>query len=257
MKKQYQTVILGATYYGLGYLSTHSDCLLLEESQTVGGDFHHSLYPLEEQPAAGRESALGRILTGYGVWTDTGFDLLKASLAAHELAARLVEEGREILLDARLVNVKQTETGVAVSFLTCEGLCEVWANRLLDTTVDCISSPESVRCTQKTLNVFTVAQTNTFGETLKAACPGCTVREGFAPDEKLVQFPVPVRCGLEEAYSAVCEIWCRAFPDAAEKILFVADDFDAQYVPVSENTVWAGERSANPVAAFLKGAQAE
>lgn len=257
MKKRYQTVILGATYCGLGYLSTHSDCLLLEESQTVGGDFHHSLHPLEEQPAAGKKSTLGRILTEHGVWTDTGFDLLKASLAAHELAARLLEEGREILLDARLVDVKRSETGVVVSFLTCEGMCEVCADQLLDTTVDCISSPESVRCTEKTLNVFTVAQTKTFCEALKAACPECTIREGFAPDEKLVQFPVPVCCSLEEAYRAVCEIWRKAFPDAAEKILFVADDFDARYVPVCENTAWAGARSANPLAAFLKGAQAE
>ncbi len=260
MKEQYSTIVLGATYYGLGYASAHPGCLILEEFQTVGGDFHHSLHPVQMDAASeqARDSELGSLMRQYGVWTETDFDLLKASPVTHEYVSQKLTAGMDILLDARIVSVDKNETGVTVTFITNEGIQSVSAGRLVDATVDCISAPDTVRCTAKTLNVFTVCMTADFNAKLQAACPDCRIIDGFNENEKFVQFPVPVDEPVTKAYLGMMEGWKKAFPGGEEKILFVADDFDAEYEQIgAEQTDWAGGRSANPMTAFLKGVEAQ
>lgn len=260
MKEQYSTIVLGATYYGLGYASAHPDCLILEEFQSVGGDFHHSLHPVRMDAAAeqARDSELGRLMRQYGVWTETNFDLLKASPVAHEYVAQELTAGMDILLDARIISVEKSENGVTVTYITNEGISSATAARLVDATVDCVSEPDSVRCTAKSLNVFTVAMGPDLEEKLKAVRADVRILDGFNENEKLICFPVPVEETMTHAYWGVMETWKRAFPGGEEKILFVADDFDAEYEQLSaEKTNWAGGRSANPMTAFLKGVEAQ
>ena len=85
MEKKFATVLLGATYYALGYWGSHDDCLILEESQLVGGDFHAMLHPARMENVGEKEeqSELGKLMREYGVWTEKGFDLLKAAPVAH------------------------------------------------------------------------------------------------------------------------------------------------------------------------------
>ena len=169
MKKHYSTIVLGATYYGLGYASAHPDCLILEEFQTVGGDFHHCLHPVS-MDADGLHAwgtQLGKLMREHGAWTEDGFDLLKASPVAHEFVARRMTDGMDILLDAHIISVDKNETGVTVTYITNEGISSVTAGRLVDATVDCVSDPDSVRCTAKSLNVFTVCMAAVFIQNCK------------------------------------------------------------------------------------------
>ncbi len=259
MKKHYSTVILGATYYGLGYGSAHPDCLILEEFQTVGGDFHHCLHPVSMDADGLRawDTPLGKLMREHGVWTGSGFDLLKASPVAHEFAARRMTDGMDILLDAHTISVEKNENGAAVTYVTNEGISSVTAGRLVDATADCVSAPDSVRCTAKTLNVFTVRMTADFDAKLQAACPDCRIIDGFNENEKLICFPVPAEETMTHAYRGVMETWKKAFPDGDEKILFVADDFDVRFEPIGAGSPdWAGVKAANPMAAFLRGVEA-
>lgn len=260
MKERYATIVLGGGYYALGYASTHPDCLILEESQSLGGDFHHCLHPvrMESCPDTARECELGQIMAEFGVWTEAGFDLLKAQTVVHEYAARKLEAGLEILLDAHFLSAENVDAGVKVTFFTNEGIQEVWADKLVDATADCISEPKAVCCTAKTLNAFTVAMTENFADTLKRACPECCVLEGPLENEKLILFPVPVQMGLKDAYLQMMDAWTRAFPAGEEKILFVAETFDARYEAAAEHPAgWVGQRFANPVEAFTEGAMAK
>ncbi len=260
MKDRYTTIVLGGGYYALGYASTHEDCLILEESQSLGGDFHHCLHPvrMENCPDSARECELGQIMTEFGVWTEAGFDQLKAQTVVHEYASRKLEKGMEILLDAHFLSAERVDSGVKVTFFTNEGMQEVWADKLVDTTADCISDPKAVHCTAKTLNVFTVAMTETFADTLKRACPECCVLEGPLENEKLILFPVPAQLGLKDAYVQMMDAWTRAFPAGEEKILFVAETFDARYEAAKQIPEgWVASRFADPVSAFMEGALAE
>lgn len=260
MKQRYETVVLGGTYSGLGYAFGHPDCLVLEESQILGGDFHHSLRPvrLDEIPDAARDCELAGIMTEYGVWTESGFDMLKAEAVVHEYAARKLETGLQIIMDARIMDIHRQPDGVRVRFITNEGIRDVWADRLVDATVECISAPGAVRCAARTLNVFTVALERDFTERLRMGCEACCVLEGPLENEKLIQFPVSLECPLEKAYLDMMTMWKRAFPNGEEKILFVAQTFDERYEPVGGMPEgWIGERCGDPITAFWKGAMAE
>lgn len=260
MKKRYTTIVLGATYYGLGYASSHPDCLILEESQTAGGDFHHCLHPVRMDNAvkAEKESEMGAIMSEYGVWTADCFDMLKAQAVVHEYIARKLLQGMEILLDARILSVVRDDTGVTVTFITGEGISQVTADNLVDTSVDCISAPEAVRCTAKTLNVFTVAMEEDFSQRLRAACDACCILDGPQENEKLILFCCAPEEKMTQAYLRMMDYWNKAFPDGEEKILFVADTFDARYESVGEKPeFWVGQRFANPIDAFVKGAMAK
>lgn len=253
MKQQFSTIVLGAGYAGLGYAAAHPDCLLLEESQTVGSDFHSCLRPAQTTPDAA--GPLAGLMREYDVLGPQEFDSLKASLVAHEFAARQLADGHEIRLDAQLLDISGAEGGVTVRYFTNEGKHTVTARCLVDATPDCLSAPEAVRCTEKTLNVFTVCRTGGFDAALTAACPSCRIYPGYRPAERLVAFPVPVDQDIAAACRDVTQLWHCAFPNGEEKILFVAETFDATYEPVGRLPYqWIGQRTLDPLAAFMKGA---
>ncbi len=256
MKEHYSTILLGAGYYALGYASSHSDCLILEESQMVGVDFHSCLHPVRLEQAP--ENAVGDIMREYGVWKEDGFDLLNAQMVVHEYASRKLADGMELLLDCRIISAEQRKDGVRVSFITNQGISDVTADRLIDTTADCISQEAAVRCVGKTLNAFSVAMEDHFAGKLKRVCPECLVTRGPLENEMLICFPTAPEVSLTDAYREMVRVWSMAFPHGEEKILFVAENFDAVYEAVAQKPPqWVGRRFLNPMAAFEEGAMAK
>ena len=203
------------------------------------------------------QAQMGQIMQEYNVWTPSGFDMLKAQAVAHEFVARKLAQGFHILLDARLLEVQTTDEGVAVTYITNQGIHTVTANRLIDATVNCISAPDHVRCIRKTLNVFTVAMTDTLASKLHTVCPDCQVLEGSLENEKLILFPAAPDAELEDVYLQIMQLWHKAFPDGAEKILFVAETFDGVYEAVAETPAWVNKRFTDPMTAFEEGEKAQ
>lgn len=258
MKKHYTTILIGATYYALGYAAAHESTLILEESQQVGGDFHAMLHPVDIKCAGEKEaeSALGKMMRSHGVWTEKGFDLLKAAPVAHACAAQLLREGKEILLDCRIMDVRKEAEQCIVRYFCNEGICEAAADRVIDTTVNRITG--NAKILSQTLNAFTVAQEPGFDERLKAVCPECVILDGFLENEKLMLFPADPDETILPAYQRMTDAWKKAFPEENEKILFVADVLDAVYEAEDMGSVpWNGGRFANPVSAFVKGGEAQ
>ncbi len=259
MKKRYATVLIGASYYALGYASAHADCLILGQTQTVGDEFHACLRPVEASSAgrAEMDTALGTLLREYGAWTDAGFDVLKAQPVAHEYAARLIAKGQDILLDTRVLSVAKTPDGFAVEYFCNEGACRVEADSVLDTTTHRATAPRKARCTGKTLNAFTVCNEPGFDAALRAVCPDCRILAGFGENERLLAFPAAADEEISSAYRRVVDLWKQAFPRGEEKILFMAQAFDAVYEPCGQSAAaWLGTRFAHPATAFLKGRDA-
>ena len=192
----------------------------------------------------------------YGVWTESGFDLLKAAPVAHACAAQLLQDGKGILLDCRIMDIVRKADQFIVRYFCNEGICEAAADRVIDTTVSRITGKTKKR--SQSLNAFTVAQEPGFDENLKKACPGCVIRDGFLENEKLMQFPASVDKTIVPVYQRMVEAWKKAFPEGNEKILFVADTLDAVYESADDGNVpWNGGRFANPVTAFVKGGEAK
>ena len=260
MKKKFATVLLGATYYALGYWGSHDDCLILEESQLVGGDFHAMLHPARMENVGEKEeqSELGKLMREYGVWTEKGFDLLKAAPVAHEYAARQIQEGKAILLDCRLLGIRLEADAYVIRYFCNEGICEVRADQVIDTTISRISAPDLTKTVRQTLNAFTIAQEPGFDEKLWAVCPDIEILSGFNENEKLLRFPAQLDETIVPAYQRMVGTWKKAFPAGEEKLLFVADTLDAVYESTGDGIApWNGGRFQHPVSAYVKGGEAQ
>lgn len=280
MEKYVETVIVGATYYGIGYACAHPNCLILEPSQVLGGNFHKGLRTAGTAGLGEREAdtGLGKLMKKYGVWTEAGFDVLKAEPVLHEFVSQT--EGLRLLLNVKLLAVRRTDEGAEmaenplhmcpaekcqaerydVEYISNSGIHHVYCSRVLDTTVLRDTNPFGVRFLSKTLNLFTLCMGGDFEEKLKSVCPECVIEDGVNPGEKIVKFPAAPGDTIAETYEAVVELWRLAFKEGEEKILFMAEDFE--YVCECAGEVfspcsWVGEDVSNPLTAFVKGMEAE
>ncbi|WP_373264318.1 hypothetical protein [Hungatella hathewayi] len=263
MAKHVETVIVGATYYGIGYACTHPNCLILEPSQVLGGNFHKGLRTASMDGLGEREAdtGLGKLMKEYGVWTEYGFDVLKAAPVLHEFVSQT--EGLRLLLNVKLLAVRRKDEGAEsydVEYSSNSGIHHVCCSRVLDTTVLRDTNLFGVRLLSKTLNLFTLCIGGDFEEKLKFVCPECMIEEGVNPGEKIVKFPAAPGDTIADAYEAVVELWRLAFTEGEEKILFMAEDFeyvcrctDEAFSPCA----WVGEDVSNPLTAFVRGMEAD
>lgn len=256
MKNKRKTVIAGASYFGIGYAAAHPDCLILDSSQILGGDFHAgartAVPPNPDIQDACPE--LTALMKEYQAYKDGRFDVPKAAPVIHEYAARHKEIN--ILLDARILSVTQTEAGYHVEYADNDGVHGIDCEKMLDTTTLRDTCPEGAVCLSKTLNLFTISLEAGFDQKVKNAVPGCIIEDGMNPGEKTVKIPFPPEEKLLRAYRAAAGLWKQAFPDGKEKILFIAQDFDytcEEAVCESAPCPWICERFPNPLAAFAAG----
>lgn len=259
MKNKIDTVIVGATYFGIGYASAHPNCMIIESSQILGGDFHHSGRTADVRGIGEKEGAtdLGKLMQELQIWENDKFDVLKASPAIHKYVCE-TNEDINILLDAKIISIDKAADGCSVKYMDNEGIHQVHCNKMLDTTMCRDTYPAGAVCTAKTLNLFTVNVTEDFESKLKAVCPECQIEEGKNEREKIVKIPFDPAAKMLDAYGQMIEIWKHAFPAREEKILFVAEDFEYTCEERSDNSApcaWNGGRFANPLTAFVEGMQ--
>lgn len=255
MVKEISTLIVGGSYFGIGYASAHPDCMILEESHILGNDFHKSLRTADMQCVDEKEynTELGKLMIEHRVWEGEQFDVLKAAPVIHEYCN---QKDLHIVMDAKLLSIGKTESGYCVNYITNSGIHEICCKDILDATVLRDTYPEGIECSAKTLNLFTVCLGDTFEERLQAVAPDCSIEEGMNPNEKVVKFPFSNEVKLPEAYESVTGLWNKVFPEGEEKILFIAQDFE--YVCDSKNDglapcVWVGAAFENPLTAFAEG----
>lgn len=255
MSEKIVTLIVGGSYFGVGYASTHTDCMILEASHVLGGDFHRGLRTADVSGIGKRETdtELGKLMIQHGVLEGEQFDVLKAAPVLHEYCN---QSSLNIVMDARLLSVERGPEGYCVKYITNSGIHEVFCENVLDTTVLRDTYPEGICVKEKTLNLFTVRLQDTFEEKLRKAASDCIIEEGFNEDERVVKFPFPAKQKLQEAYETVAALWSQAFPEGEEKILFLAQDFDytchkgeEEFAPCT----WVAAGFANPLSAFAAG----
>lgn len=259
MQKEISTVIIGGSYFAIGYASAHEDCMVLESSHILGIDFHRGLRTADLSDIGVKEAdtELGELFVEHQVWQDGKFDILKAAPVLH---AYCNQNDLKVTLDAKLLAAEKKSEGYLVRYITNSGIHEIHCRKLLDATVLRDTYRQGAYCEAKTLNLFTVCVEDGFDEKIKAAAPDCRVEEGMNPDERIVKIPFPTDRKISRAYEAVTEIWKKAFPRGEEKILFIAQDFDYSCSSAGEENVpcpWVGGVFGNPLSAFAAGMEYE
>lgn len=255
MKKEVSTLIVGGSYFGVGYASAHPDCMILEASHILGGDFHRGLRTADVSGIGVKEAdtELGKLMLKYGVLKGEQFDVLKAAPVLHEYCN---QNNMNIIMDAKLLSIEKVSDGYCVKYITNSGIHEVHCENVLDASVLRDTCPKGICISTKSLNLFTVRLQDTFEEELRKVAPNCIIEEGFNGDERVVKFPFPVEQKLPEACETVVALWSQAFPGGEEKILFLAQDFDYTcHIGAEESApyTWVGADFANPLSAFAAG----
>ena len=258
MKNKIDTLFVGATYFAIGYASRHPECVIMESSQTLGGEFHHSLVPVKPGSAgeADLETDLAEMMEQEQVLEEGHLDILKSSLVIHRFVSERTDQ-IHILLDARILELKKENGEYAVKYMDQEGIHQVYCKKVLDTTACRETSPGDAVCREKFFNIFLVSVTDTLEQKLTAVCPGCIIMDGRNAGEKFVKFPSAAEESLTDAYRRVTQLWKKAFPKAEERIMFMAEDFEYTCVECVDGDApcpWISGKFNNPLTAFAKGA---
>lgn len=260
MKSKVHTLVVGATYFGIGYAAAHRDCLVLESSQIMGGDFRQGAKTADISQIGAKEAncELGSLMKEYHVWEDGKFDSLKATPVLHEYVNRKGRENVDVYMDIKILSIRKTNAGYVVRTICNEGITDITCERMIDTTVLRETYPGGAKCTSKTLNMFTVCLSADFDKKMKAVCPNCIIEEGVNEGERMLKFPFAPETSAPDAYQEVMVIWNKAFPNGEEKILFAAGDFDYVCERVNEENApcpWNGGSFGNPLSAFAAGTE--
>ncbi len=254
--REIKTLLIGATYFSIGYASVHPECMILESSQIMGGDFERGVRTADISgiSEAAANSDLAEIMKEYGAFADGKFDVMKATPILHEYSYRKKE--MNIILDAKLLSVTTTDGGYLVKYMTNTGIRELFCEKLLDTTILRESCPSCAKRTAKTLNIFTVRQVEDFADRIKAVSPDSVIVDGMNPNETIVKFPFDIDARIIDAYETVIALWKKAFPAGEDCILVIAQDFEYTCEPVNEDAApckWNGGRYSDPLTAFAAG----
>ena len=258
MNDGYDTVLIGATYFAIGYAAAHAHCLILEETQVAGSDFHLSFRPafMTERDERWRNDDLGCLMTQFGVWKENTFDVLKAALVIDEYAAQFGVRKLGLVLDAKVLEIEGDKAGYTVTYLTNNGIQKARAAHVLDTTAERITSPASAACHSKALMLYTLLRQDENLSRIADGFPGSTVNPGFQPHEYVIRVPVDLQMTLAEAYGEVADRWRGIFPRREERLLMLGRAFDAEYTVRQEDKAvcpWINRRFFNPIEAFSSG----
>ena len=236
--KKYDTLIIGSSFFSLGYASFAKGTLIVEESEMLDTTFYlpmvgFNIPPLMPTTVKGRE--LYMICHERGIF-DNGF----MNVHALEIAlCRYAElHPTDIYLKCRAVEITDCGEGFTVTLLHNGGLEEVYASRVIDT--------RRVPRGKGLLTVIFKCEGDAPREALFSAFPGSLLTEAFYKGRYALHVLVDTN-DINRAKLDVCNAW-EQFSDYP--ILYVAPviHYPAAITPETCDAVYG-----DPISAFDAG----
>lgn len=257
MERQVDTVLLGASFYAIGYAASHAESLIVEETEILGNDYEgHFRVPICESNATFDQisSNFRSFLQKKGVISDSGHvDILSLATV---ICAYVKEKHLPILLDSFLVSAEKQKIGYRLSIFTNGGIYNILTKNLIDTTALRISQRDNLVVKSKYLSVLCFRPSEDFTIRLREVCPGCDFFQGFFPEEWFIRFSFDCSASLPMARDAVYNWWRQAFPHGESLIDCMSFDFDVKAVSGSrpDFCCWVPPyRHSSPLGAFADG----
>lgn len=251
----YLTIIFGSGYAGLGFAAAQPETLILEETETVGSDFHAVLRPAYKvsTPHTKQAQELCEFLRHYNVMTEgEKLDVLRLSTAI----CRYEElRNTEILLNARLISIIYEPDGYYVNIATNSGVRTLHTKQIIDVTAKRVTARNSVRVCANQLHIICSNPTDDFEERIHKFAHTAKCRQLFMQGEWSVTFDFAPEITLAEARLKTEQLWQRAFPNGESLIDAVSFDFDVVAKPVgTEKIPWIAPHAYDdPIAAYDAG----
>ena len=262
-KKEYKTLICGATFTGLGIANAiGSDCIVIERTAAVGREFINSYNAgkgWNEVSLSDKGTALQKELIRHNLLNEEG----RVHLAgmAPVLFNRILQENFPCLFLTEILDIKQGNDGWEVTIYNASGIQKIKVQEIIDTTANKITCPkEEIKIVAKKLNIllnrndFRGNDSNdVLSENEIAFVPG------FFETEAVLKVDLEVKDDWPAARKKAHDFWKKMSPHFTDwKFAWLADEFEVQ-VKVEEQDqgnkiTWLPSCNfSNPLEAFEKG----
>lgn len=134
--KKVKTLIIGASFFAVGYAANHTDALIIDRRETVGFDFVGcaDVTPVDIKKEYSTQTAdiLSRLAARNIISSDGGVHIFPVSGV---LCEYILEKSINIRLATEFVNAKRVEGGFEITLFAANGYHTVFAEKIIDTRV--------------------------------------------------------------------------------------------------------------------------
>ena len=237
--KIYKTLIIGCSYFSVGYAAAHPDTVICEEHQICDTGFYLPLRSFRYKPYAPKceeGKRLSRIFDSLSLFRGDEQNVNGFELA---LCKYIAESEIDVMLKCRVISVLQRQDGIYdVTVQTNEGLSHLFAESVIDTS--------GRRGERRFTVLFVCDDIGSVRESLLHAFCGAEIESAFYKGRYALHIPVgdtdENRIKLE-----VYERWRALDTDA--KILYMAPVFYGD----GKGSKTCDAHYVNPVEAFEAG----
>lgn len=261
--EQVSTLIVGASMLGIGLAARMGrQAVVLESSNGVGNEFVRSfkLSDLPYTPSSESGMVLMEELYQRGAMDDRGRVHLPAVMPI--VIKFITDRKLEVRMQTHVVDVTRRGGQYAVTCHDASGWRHFMAERLVDTSMCCVTNPERGKIKDKSLNMMLLGLPKSEELSAENACEYSLVQGRF-PAETVLKFPVGPQDGWTEARNKLFQFWLNR-PGAYRSCRFLthADEFDRSYEAAIERIEqgWEWRPSAyyaHVLEAFDQGCQYE
>lgn len=233
-----ETLILGATFYGLSrLLSSPGDCMAVERSVLVGSEYVDSLNDkgaADFVPSTEFCTRIKESLFISGALNDAGE--IYAAPASFHLCELLLEKHGKILFDTSVAEIRKTRGGYEVTIFNRSGFSVISAKRIIDTTSEgVLHNPPYPALAQKNLNLIVQKPEN-------ANCGLKNLTHNSLAGIDIFKFPVGLHEDMYPAKTRLYSFWENS-PDAKDsRIVYIANtfayDMDFTCHKIDDNRYW-------------------
>lgn len=254
--REYDIIVVGAGYAGIGFSLGRQDVLVLEKNEMPGSDYHSVL-----RPANGVISASDDLCNDFldflkinGIVKDNKIDILRSGIAL----CKYIDEycvKPDIILDAQIISVTQEERGFRVEYRTNEGIHTAYAEKVIDTTFLFDSAPDCVKVETRYLHTVLSNMPDGYRQKLISVNKNISFTDGFYENECYASFSFYADTPLFKARAEIENCVLKAFDGKQRIIDAVGFEYDDVARQVTENAVlWVPPHSFdNPIMAFDYG----
>lgn len=123
------TILIGATYYAVGYAyASERECLILDKRSVVGADFSASLVA---EPCPNVKGEFADLLKSKGILNEDG--RIHIVPCAAELGKFIVNHKLNVLLETEILSVIKVDSGFEVTVFNRDGMGKIFAKNVINT----------------------------------------------------------------------------------------------------------------------------
>ena len=192
MRTDYEYIFLGCSCFAMGCAAQkNEDCLILEQNESIGGEFTEALYTTAVQKPEGKALAFYEELIDRGIMSEESARRGEIHLPAVQVVLNrlALEYHLHILFRTQIIRIEKKEAGYEIEAVCNARILHFTCRKIIDTRS---SDFDLIRRHDPQAQCYLAANLHA-PHIPHAPWPGTEIRKGFLPGEAFLQmqFPAP------------------------------------------------------------------